>query len=393
MNNGIGRLALAIVLGIGVAILLGLQAASAYAERRAPELAIQLNPLNGMAAEQAAYRRFSSTTSDPETVTPEAIASAAANARPLALSSYASEPLAPKSLTVLALAADAADVRGDILTIATRLNRRDLALQLAKFEYQVGQRDEIATLNTLDQLLRVHPEFSDRFFPPLQQALLNPDTHGTFSAMLNGSSPWHEAFAMAAVRSEAARVPLAQIRPNITIEDEQFDRLLIAGLAAQGELELAKSMYELRAKPDDRTEGKGTNLSWRGDFPPFDWGFTDQKEIRAQPSLSGDKLEVFVRPGQGGVIASRIVVPQSPEGTIAFRLDSTRAIIPGRMRAALYCGSSKEPIASSDLTKGQNELDFEADAETCSALRIELYARAYRSDPVLRASIGRITVS
>ena len=378
---------MAIGFGLVAAVVLALQAASSVAERSAPAQATTLNPLNGMAAEQAAFRRFTELSDDDVTK----LASSAQAVRADALSAYQSEPLTPKALAVLALATADAEARGKIFELATRLNRRDLALQLAALDHKIKAEDAIGSITTLDQLLRVHPEESARLFPPLQQALLDTRTQGTFAALLDGSAPWHERFAMTAVRNEDARLRLAAIREDIVVEDEDFDRQLIAGLAAQGELERARAMYGLVAQKETQGKRQANTLPWRGDFPPFDWGFVDRRDIRANPNSAGDDLEVFVRPGQGGVIAQRLLTRSELKDELAIRIESTRPIISGRMRASLYCGTAEEPVAQIDLSKGDNALEIpELDAETCAALRLELYARAYRGEPVLRARIGRI---
>lgn len=394
MKQNFARLGGAVVIGLIASVMLALQAASSVTERSAPEFAISLNPANGMAAEQAAHSRFSDASSDGATPDPARVAKAAAQARSLALASYASEPLTPKSLTVIALATTDLDLRGQILDFATRLNRRDLALQLAALDFSVQNDRAIAAINTLDQLLRVHPQYSDQFFPSLQQAMLVPETEATFAKLLDGSSPWHHAFAMFTVRDAASRLRLARLRSRISITDERFDGQLISGLAEQGELETAAQVYRQVTKSDDRLRDGATILSWRGEYPPFDWQFLDRKEIRAKPGPSGDRLEIFIRPGQGGIIASRIIrLPEGASGKLSFKLDSTRPIIPGRVRMSLFCGTEKELVIVTELKSGDNSISFTPNKVTCAALRVEIYARAYRGEPVFRARIGKMQLS
>ena len=251
MKTRTARLAMAIVTALVAAILLMLQSASSVTSRSAPDQAVTLNPLNGMAAEQAVYRDFAEASEDPDD-----IANAAAQFRNGALSAYGREPLTPKSLTILALAETDPDKRSAIFDIATRLNRRDPALQLAALDHRLKQRDADAVIATLDQLLRVRPEYADRLFPPLQQALLDPRTESTFAALLDGSSPWHQRFAMFAVRDEQARLRLAAIHDDIVVDDPAFDRQLIAGLAAQGEIGLAREVYGRADKARDTRRRK-----------------------------------------------------------------------------------------------------------------------------------------
>ena len=198
---------------------------------------------------------------------------------------------------------------------------------------------------------------------------------------------------MFAVRDEQARLRLAAIHDDIVVDDPAFDRQLIAGLAAQGEIGLAREVYGRADKARDARRRKEEVLSWAGDYPPFDWAFTDRRNIRAKPNAAGDDLEIYVRPGGGGVIAQRLVTLAEAKRGFSIEVDSTRPIRAGRMRATLYCGQSKEPAAQIDLSKGDNTLTLpELNEEGCAALRLELYARAFRGEPVLRSRIGQITL-
>ena len=387
MKTGIARLGMAIGTGLVAAALLALQAASSFAERRSPAEAVALNPLNGMAAEQAAFARFQDEAEDPDQ-----ISQAAANTRDLALAAFGAEPLTPKSLMVLAKAEADDAKRGKILELAARLNRRDLALQGAVLEHKVEQADAVGSIGTLDQLLRVHPELTAQFFPPLQDALLKPETERTFAALLDGSSPWHDQFAMFAVRDPGARIRLANIRSEITVENEKFDRDLIAGLATQGEIEQARTLYARAVQTSGAPQEKDSELSWRGDFPPFEWAFIDRRNIRAKPSADGRDLEVYIRPGEGGVIARRLIAPEAAKDGLTIKIDTTRTIREGRMRLAFYCDAAREPALQVNLRGGENSVALDGIEEGCQALRLELYARAYRGEPVFRARIDKITL-
>lgn len=386
MMQSIARFAMAVGLGLAGAVVLALQAASAVIERKSPETAVALNPFNGLAREQAAFLGFRARAKDPAE-----FSAAATKMRSEALAAYSFEPLAPKALTLLALSTANMDKRSKLLELATRLNRRDLSLQIAVLENQLARMDEPGAIVTIDRLLRVHTDYSEQFFAPLQEALLNPATADEFAALLNGSARWHNAFALRAVRDEAARVRLAQIRKDIKITDERFDRQLIAGLAAQGELDLAGRIYRLVAKSDDSIKQGVTTLSWRGDYPPFDWEYLDQKDIRAQPSANGKDLELFVRPGQGAVVAKRVVpLGAGANRRISFKIDSTRPIVAGRMRMAIFCNNGTAPTAELELSEGENIFTPAQTQAECRTARLEIFARTYRAEPVLRANIGQI---
>ncbi|MEL6738342.1 MAG: hypothetical protein AAFO28_05410 [Pseudomonadota bacterium] len=388
MTNPLYRRAAFGAAALVLAAALLLQALSSAATRSNPQVAVALNGLNGLAREQWAAREF---TASAEAGSPPA--EAAVKGAALARSAYRSDPLAPKALMISALAEADDAQKGDILTAASRLNRRDLSLQGVVMEQRLASGDYRAVIATLDQLLRVHPEYSADFFPVLQQALVIEGTQDAFANLLDGSSPWHEKFLLRSVRQADARVVLAQIRPSIAVDREVFDQRLIAGLVRQGEFEQAQSVYTyLTSAGGFAIGGDGVTLNWDGRFPPFDWEFLSKRDIRAQESLDGELLEVFVRPGQGDVIARRYLAAGAQPLQISTQLETARAFVPGRVRLSVYCGASKEPIAQLVMREGANRLEVPARPASCPAVRLEISARAFRDDPTLRTNVHRLEV-
>lgn len=369
--------------GLILAVLLALQALSGAATRSNPEAAAALNRLNGHAREALAARKFGEAASAADR-----IQAAALSSRDTAIAAFRSDPLAPKALMIAALSAPDEASKSRILEAANRLNRRDLSLQGAVMEHRLAQNDYEAVVATLDQILRVHPEYSSQFFPVLQDALLAPGSKPAFEALLDGSSPWHDLFLVSAVRSADARAALAAIRPKITASDPRFDRRLIAGLARQGEFALAQSVYDF-LNADDEGQGRdlGETLDWKGQYPPFDWEFVSERDIRAQESLDGATLELFVRPGQGGVVARRYIAALDSGLALATSLDASRTLLAGRVRLSIFCASGAHPFVSFDLSRGENTLTIPPTPQDCLSWRLEIYARTFREEPTLRADL------
>ncbi|MEM9312473.1 MAG: hypothetical protein AAGA34_13605 [Pseudomonadota bacterium] len=383
MTNKTYRFVALSLAGVVLAVLLALQALSGMATRSRPEAAVALNGLNGLAREQLAARAFGEAATAPEL-----IQAAALKSRDTAMAAYRSDPLVPKALMIAALSAPDEASKERILAAATQLNRRDLSLQGLVMEQRLERADYDGTVATLDQILRVHPEYSSEFFPILQEALVAPGSQAAFEAMLDGSSSWHERFLANAVRSDEARVALAAIRPAIAVSDSDFDRRLIGGLAQQGEFQLAQSVYDfLGAGEDGQGNDLGTTLAWEGQYPPFDWEFVSERDIRAQESLDASTLELFVRPGQGGVVARRYIAALDQGCGLATSLDVSRTLLAGRVRLSVFCSASVEPFASFDLAKGANTLAIPAAPEDCVSWRLEVYARTFRDEPTLRGDL------
>ena len=219
---------------IALAVLSGMQSLSSVATRKAPAQAVALNPYNGLAQEQLAFRELREQVAEGVPIQ-EAARNAAVRAR-LGLK-Y--DPLAPKSYALLAMAEEDPERRSAILEEAIKLNRRDNALLGVVLEDHIGNEDVRSVVTTWDLLLRVHPNYSEGSFPELVSVLKREGAPPFFSDILTGDAPWHEAFLRFAVRDDEALPNLAQIRSNITIEDERFDRQLITGLARIGDMELS----------------------------------------------------------------------------------------------------------------------------------------------------------
>lgn len=406
-----------VALGLFLAVTLAMQALSVASTRANPEGAVALNGWNGLALEQLAAGKFSATAremaGDGDTSASAedaaaniadtgAVLAAADGSRALALAAYQLEPLTPKALMIAALSEREEAKKAQILALASRLNRRDLSLQGVVLQQHLAAEDFPRVVLTLDQILRVHPEAAFQFFPVLQRALIQPGTDQAFAQMLDGSSIWHKRFLDGAVRSPAARVAVADIRPAIGVEEEDLDRRLIAGLVQQGEFERAQRVYDfLTAEMQSgATGGKGAQggaksvgrLAWLGRYPPFDWQFVDEREIRAQASRDGERLELYARPGQGGIVARRFLIPPAGALRITTDIEASRAFLPGRVRLSVFCSASADPLAEMDLSAGANRLEVPERGSECAAFRVEISARTLRAEPTLRASLGELSL-
>lgn len=340
---------------------------------------------NGLAYEQLAFRRFQEEATDAQ-----ALRDAAFSARPYALSAIAAEPLAPKAHAIAALSSESLDRRAELVTLASRLNRRDLALQGVVLEQALEDEDYDRTVATLDQILRVHPDHKQRFYPALLQALAVPEAGAAFADLLNNSSPWHGDFLMTASRTSEVQPALASIRENITVPNKAIDQRLIAGLIRQGAISEARKVYEI-ARAGTRND-QGGRLSWNAAFPPFDWRLQAQNDFRAQPSRDGERLEIYARPGQGGVIAQRIIAaPQAPF-PVELTVDAAQDIRPPNIRLQLRCADGGDDFFEEPLRRGRNAMLVPAVPQECAGISLRIYARAMSGEPALRAELGRIVL-
>ncbi|GMN02420.1 hypothetical protein [Erythrobacter sp. MTPC3] len=383
----IGRLAISGAIGLMVSAAVGVHALSALSTKSAPETATALFPLNGEAYEVAAFKAFTDAASRGQS-----LKQAAQGARELSLSALKRDPASVKSHALLALADGDAGPQEDVLTLASRLNRRDLTLQGLVLESHLAANEVDRSISSLDEILRVHPTYHSEFFPILGEALLDDRTVPTFSALLDGTSPWHEFFFTAyAVKQQPLLPNLAQLRLRRDLVDAEFDRTLIAGLIKIGEVETAAEVFAVVGGSNGTGPVTGA-LSWSAEFPPFDWQFTNESDFRAQESRDGARLELFARPGQGGIIAQRILpVPAAP---FAIELTQTAetASRADAVRIELRCPGDSEPFFVQALGDGANTLSFES-APACEQMLLGIYARAFTGQQTLRTELGQITIT
>ncbi len=369
-----------------LAVALGAQAVSSVSTRKQPALAVTTFPANGLAREALAFQNFSvavAEQTDPTAAARQNVAEA--------LLAIKSDPLAPKAIVVIALGEEDEGLQADILEAASKINRRDLNLQSQILRKHLAAQDYDRSINTLDQILRVHPEYSPEFFPVLGEALDQPETIPLFAEILDGSAAWHERFLNYTVRQRVALPSLAALRPLITSATVDFDKRLIAGLTGQGDSERAAAIYRLASGNEGRAD-LNEPLGWASEYPPFEWQFIDEAGFRAQPSRDGDELELFVRPGKGGLIAGRLL--QAPDGPFAIRIEHDIKPIHQREDAslALTCTNGSAPVLTQTLEQPTDTFQVQALPQDCDYMVLAINARAWTGRSALRGSIKQISV-
>ena len=373
-------------IGVMLALLLAAQALSSVSTRTAPALAVSLFPANGIARQELAFTNFTAAASDPENI---AIAAQAASG--LATDALRSEPLAARGYVILALAQPDEAKRRGLVEAMTRVNRRDLALQGMALQQHLADSDYPRTIDTLDQILRVHPKYSDEFFPVLTQALAIDETIPEFARMLDGSSPWHGRFLTYAVGKKETLRNLASLRQQIEVDDENFDRRLIAGLVGAGDVDSAEGLFRHITGAKDSLASSG-KIDWKSAYPPFEWQLWDQPGFRAQTSQDGDQLELSVRPGKGGLVAARLLrAPAVPfEIRVAHRIAPSEQVRDVRLQ--LTCANATVPFYDERLSGESKGFRIQALPADCDHFLLGINARAWSGRSALGGTIDSIEI-
>lgn len=400
------KLGLASMLAIPLAALSGTHALSSTSLRNAPELSYSVFPVNGQAREKLAYQNFvgnvkeslegsnrpmaEEVEADTE-LTPSAkvsnlvLQTFAQYAAPAAREALMREPLLPKAHAILALSETDTRSKRQLVALASRLNRREVALQGLVLQQRLDDRDYAGTIDTLDQILRVNPARKAQFFPLLIDAMAQDVTKPAFTTLLRDEVPWRDAFLDAAVGDERVLKILADIRQEITLDNLAFDQRLIAGLARRESLASAETVYRLASK-SKQIDKKADAKLWQSAYPPFDWELTDAAGMRAQPAAKNDVLEFSIEPGNGGILASRLVkVPQYP-----FQIRIDHQIQPvdqvKDFKLQLACWGETSPFFEEAFSKN-NSLFRIVSGPGCEYLELAIVARAWSGSEPLNGSL------
>lgn len=378
-----------LVVASAAALLVGgaatAQMVSELATRTAPQVAAETFPANGAAYEVAAGNGFAKSVGETRQVQP-----AAAQVRSLALEAYRRDPGSARALALLALAESDNARRNALALAASRTNRRDLTLQGAVLEAHIATGDFDEVVETLDQILRVHPTYRTEFFPILGEALRDESAVPVFARLLDGSSPWHVYFFTNYVLGQPELLAnVALLREGRDLAGPEFDRQLVDRLVQAGEGEAAARLY-LQLSGGKRSAGNG--LGWAAEFPPFDWQFTDESDFRAQVSRDGARLELFARPGKGGDIAQRVLPLPSAPFTLKLAQFAENADQAENVRVELRCPGEQQPFFVKQLANGENTLSV-ASAPACQQMLLVINARAFTGRPTLRTELSAITIA
>jgi hypothetical protein len=365
-----------------LAAVLAVQSASFALTDESPETAVRLFPANGLAQENVASAIFSSSVANlggPQ--------SAAQLAEGWARTSYRYEPLTPESHAILALAQQDSHVIG----LAAQLNGREPTLQALVLQEHVAAENYAGAVESLDAILRVRPSRSSELFPVLLSVFAQDGAVEEFAEVLDGTSPWHQQFLNYAVVQPTALANLAQLRAQVDFNEQKFDQALLRNLAQQNEVQSGYDLYNQFAQDDGRAPEEGI-LSWESTYTPFDWHLKGNADFRAQRSLDGADLELYVRPGSGGVFATRVIKsPRAPFSIFANHQITPRDLSED-VRISLRCTQDPEPFSQGEFGRDRLNLSVENVPANCLFMEIALQARAWSGQSALKGTISPLAI-
>ncbi len=294
------------------------------------------------------------------------------------------EPLAIAAAAIIGLNGEDTARRRAVMAEAQRLNRRHSLIQGIVLEDGLARQDYPVTIRAMDRLLRTNPAQSTTFFPLLAQALTYPAAQGEMVRIVDGSADWHHRFLEFAVGRPTALEGLARYRLATRFAVPQVDRLLVSGLAGQGRLDLAQRVHGRI----DSGPGSDRRQRWASDYAPFDWYLADEPGLRAQPDAAGEALELFVRGGNGGVLARRMIPQELVAKGVTLDIEGIPAGRNDAAQLAIVCAETGRQAYEAPLRNGAATYARGSAGAQCRFPQIELRGRSFTGEPALRIRVA-----
>ncbi len=247
-----------------------------------PDVALRLDPGNGIANVVSAERALAQSNS----------ADAAFAARRALIRS----PALAGAARSLGLAVSLAGRQSEALAAfryAETLSRRDLGTNLWLIEFAVGQNDIVSALHQYDIALRTSSSAYKTLFPILAKTLDDPEYTSPVVKIISTKPPWSDNFIEFIFNARTPpldldRLALAMSKKNVPFNND-LERTLIERLVTAGEYEAAWRVY-LRIQPEmAKTKNSIRNRFFESERQPtlFDWQYVNTGESISQ--LSHDK--------------------------------------------------------------------------------------------------------
>jgi hypothetical protein len=352
----IGALSVALIGGYLVFAL----AVSGVLREKNPQLALMLFPYESAALAARADQIYFNASSQ-----------ASATAHQLAIAAVRKQPVNPKALRLLGFIADMKKQPADaerLVTLSSRLSRREAGAQLWLIEHTARIGTAADTLRHYDTVLRTKPDASAVLFPRLLYAIEDEDIRQRLGPYMQLNRSWMISFLnFALTKSKNLSALNALIVENGGFPDSEFTQKqtkeLLARLTAEKQFGEARKLFlslphatpaRLRSAGFDRfdVDAQFGAMGWvvnQAADAAFDW---DTDAPGRRPSLS-----LAVAPVTTTVIATRLLYLLPGDYDFAAKLSQLERSKNGTLRWQIRCA-----------TRGDQSVFWSADTVTMSVL-------------------------
>lgn len=306
-----------------LSIISGAATIGAISKNRAPELALSLIPANGFAAETAAARRTIALIAKNGGEFPDRV-DQSWNA--LAYQAFASEPIAPDAIAVIALSRTGDD-RRHLMEKAFELSRRQQLVTGWMIMDSGVDEDIPAVLSYYDTTLRTSVSSADIIIPIMAKAIANDSFVKPFAEALSQNPPWAGRFWTQLVAMPDSIVNAADLREVLYKKEEQDsvyqDAALINALVYNRQFKKAEHLYGLLTQSTRKTGlVRNSKFVFDSKYPPIDWQLFSNGEYGA--SMYQGKLNLSAIRHSGGLVARQLVT--LPNKVMMLRIEFTEDV-------------------------------------------------------------------
>ncbi|MFC4292489.1 hypothetical protein ACFOWX_08690 [Sphingorhabdus arenilitoris] len=378
------------VSAIALSLVAGITAIGSVSKKKAPQLAVMLQPVNGFALDTMSRVQLVNEIGKSNGKFPVSISS---QEQSLAQRAFKSEPFSISAIVALAVGASTASNRDSLMTKASVLTRRDSMLSAWMIADAAEKNDLAKLLKYYDVTMRTNgasqsillPEIAklvanDRFIPPLATALeRNPNWADAFWRTLVGTK---SSLKNAVLLRRALTGPAATTARNSDVD-------LIAALVTNYHFDTAYQLYRQLNKDakigvDVFSSGSGGS----GPYAPIDWQLNSNGQYGAQ--IVNGKLEISATANSGGEFAKRLMEISPGRYDVVTGIENFNDQ-DALLNMHISCAETKQNGAKEwkmKLGSGMNRQDFVAPANLCTYYWVKLKGASGTTD--LDAVINKI---
>ena len=269
------------------------------------------------------------------------------------------DPLATEAGAILALSETSSITRNEVISSLLELSRRGRFLSFATLQNSAAKEDIPGGILALDRMLRLYPGYSKRLMAPLMTYIEQDGALPAFEQVLSTKPEWRNDFFSAPSVTDEGLHNLAVLRlrlgPDYPLNDASQTQL-IAKLIAKGMWDDALAIRDMHVQKLD-VEPNAT-LAWINEDPVFDWVFADKREIFARPNPGRDHLRIKVQPGQGGILAAKLIRLPRDAHSLKYRHELQPSQDLENFSLSLACAKSEKLIATTSLVIKEGKLDI-----------------------------------
>lgn len=390
---GRGRIVVTAVAGL---LLLWLSIAVTIAGvsfRQRPDTALAWWPWSADAA-AAKSSRLVLTNSD---------AAALAEARSLAASSLARQPVNPVAARSLALSwsLEGRQIKQAerLIRYSEALSRHDGPTQLWLIESHVQRGDISGALVHYDRALRTEPNMREQLLPVLVLAANDPAVAQPLATLLARRPSWRYDFIGAFLSKAENPMALAMLLPAMSLDPRSaVDRPLlgvaIARLVTLGQPALAQRFYgRIAPVANGREHVNNFDFSRDPGPQPFDWSFNTDSQLTAsrEPAENGEfHLRISVPAGASGWFARQTL--KLDPGSYKLDISSTNDAANGSVVTARLTCAGGAILVSQPLKNGRNVSDVAVPSSGCNTASLSLEVQGGLDGPPSDYVISRVSM-